>query len=889
MALCVDGVWRGSSRTAPDGGTTCCVGDVHSVAEQLGDQTSVSGLSTASAGAGELEQRFLELAALNGLFSRHAWLLANVGNQVIEYRLFCFLALSWNHLDGLFFGRALAYADAAAHAVHRGNSHGEFVVFQALADHLRGLQASRCSSNLFFGQRERTDGRVRADIRAAVALDALGLVPLRNHNGYAAFLISGSALLEGTVSMRNECGYRQAVAVHLADRLHDVLDHGDQLGRTFNVLFSLVVLSGCPVSRNVDLDIVVEAGVDGVVVHLHDSLALLGEAAGRCILHVTDRVLFWQNVCQSEEGRLQDGVGAFAQTDLDCLVDRVDGVQLDVVLGDVAFCFSRHVLVELFRSPLAVDQEDAARFYVANHLVALGYIGRVVAGNKVSLVDVVWALDRLVAKAQVRDGDTAGLFGVILEVCLYIFIGVVADDLDGVLVRTNSTVAAQAPELALDGAFCSGVRRFLLFQRQVGNVVVDAQGESCFRSILCKLFINGEDAGRGGVLGAQTIAAADDGSLASSFAHRRHNIQVQRLCVSAWLFGAVQNSDLGRGLRNSSQQVFCRERTVQSYFYKTNLLALCGQVVDYFLGDVADGAHRDDDAVSVRCAVVVEQLIVGAQLGVDLAHVLLNDSRNCLVVLVAGLAVLEEDVAVLVGTAHGWVLRVECAFAECFYCIHVAHLFEVFIVPNLDLLDLVGGAEAVEEVDERNAALDGSQVRNSAQVHNFLRVCLSQHGKAGLAAGVNVGVVAEDVQRVGSNGSRGNMEYRWQQFAGDLVHVRDHQQQALRRGVGGGQRAGVQRAVYSTCGASLRLHLHYLNGGAEDVLLSLCRPLIHIVSHRAGWSDRVDTGNFGKRVGYIRGRVVAVHGFHRSSHNVLFLLDRFCWMLCSSISHIPTL
>ena len=149
-------------------------------------------------------------------------------------------------------------------------------------------------------------------------------------------------------------------------------------------------------------------------------------------------------------------------------------------------------------------------FTSLNHLVALGYIRRVVAGNKVSLVDVVGALDRLVAKAQVRDGDTAGLLGVILEVCLYIFIGVVADNLDGVLVRTNSTVAAQAPELALDGAFCSGVRRFLLFQRQVGNVVVDAQGESCFRSILCKLFINGEDAGRGGVLGAQTIAAADD-------------------------------------------------------------------------------------------------------------------------------------------------------------------------------------------------------------------------------------------------------------------------------------------------------------------------------------------------------------------------------------------
>ena len=340
---------------------------------------------------------------------------------------------------------------------------------------------------------------------------------------------------------------------------------------------------------------------------------------------------------------------------------------------------------------------------------------------------------------------------------------------------------------------------------------------------------------------------------------------MQRLCVSAWLFGAVQNSDLGRGLRNSSQQVFCRERTVQSYFYKTNLLALCGQVIDNFLGDVADGAHRDDDAVSVRCAVVVEQLIVGAQLGVDLAHVLLNDSRNCLVVLVAGLAVLEEDVAVLVGTAHGWVLRVECAFAECFYCIHVAHLFEVFIVPNLDLLDLVGGAEAVEEVDERNAALDGSQVRNSAQVHNFLRVCLSQHGKAGLAAGVNVGVVAEDVQRVGSNGSRGNMEYRWQQFAGDLVHVRDHQQQALRRGERRGERAGLQRAVHGTGGAGFGLHLRDADRLTKEILAIVRSPVIRNFRHRGRRGDRVDRCHFAERISDVADSSIAVNG-HFLSH-----------------------
>ena len=80
------------------------------------------------------------------------------------------------------------------------------------------------------------------------------------------------------------------------------------------------------------------------------------------------------------------------------------------------------------------------------------------AGDEVGLIDVVRALDELVAEAQVADGDAAGLLGVVLEVSLDELIGVVADDLDGVLVRADGAVAAETPELALNGALCRGVR-----------------------------------------------------------------------------------------------------------------------------------------------------------------------------------------------------------------------------------------------------------------------------------------------------------------------------------------------------------------------------------------------------------------------------------------------
>ena len=120
------------------------------------------------------------------------------------------------------------------------------------------------------------------------------------------------------------------------------------------------------------------------------------------------------------------------------------------------------MVVKLVKIPLAVDKEYAARLNIVNHLVALCYIRRVVAGNKVGLVYVIWALYRLIAEAQVRNCDTARLLRVILEVSLNILIGMVADDLNGVLVSADCTVAAESPEFALDSTLGSGVRSLFL-------------------------------------------------------------------------------------------------------------------------------------------------------------------------------------------------------------------------------------------------------------------------------------------------------------------------------------------------------------------------------------------------------------------------------------------
>ena len=64
---------------------------------------------------------------------------------------------------------------------------------------------------------------------------------------------------------------------------------------------------------------------------------------------------------------------------------------------------------------------------------------------------------------------------------------------------------------------------------------------------------------------------------------------------------------------------------------------------------------------------------------------------------------LEEDVAVFCHTACNGCVGIEGAFAEFGDGLAVNQRFEVFLLYHFDFLDFMRCAEAVEEVDERNA------------------------------------------------------------------------------------------------------------------------------------------------------------------------------------------
>ena len=470
-ALLVHRVGGGGSTAAPDGGAAGGVGDVHPVAEELGDQLDIGSLAAAGAGAGELEERLLELAALHGLLGEGEGLFGDVLQAVVKDLLLVQLALQGLHGESLGLGRAGLDAGAAAGAVQHGNGHGIGVDLAALAPHVVHLGALGGIHHFVGIHDHGTDAGVGTDIGADVALDAVVLVPGRNLDGDAPLFKGSGALGQGAVGPGHELGDGDGVAAHGVGGDHDVLDVLGQL-RPVGVDGGGdgLVLGVGPADGHGDLLDPFDAGIHGVVVAHDDVHTLVAVALDDGVLHVLDGLVHGDDLGQLEEGGLEDGVGPVAHAQFDGLVSGVADEDPDVVLGQVTLGGGGQVLLQLLEVPGTVEQEGAAGLDVLDD-VELLHVGSQVAGHEVGLGDIVGSLDLVLTKTQVADGHAAGLFGVVLEVRLNLHVGVVADDLDGVLVGAHGTVAAQTPELDLDGALGRGVGGLVLLQRQVGHVV----------------------------------------------------------------------------------------------------------------------------------------------------------------------------------------------------------------------------------------------------------------------------------------------------------------------------------------------------------------------------------------------------------------------------------
>ena len=230
------------------------------------------------------------------------------------------------------------------------------------------------------------------------------------------------------------------------------------------------------------------------------------------------------------------------------------------------------------------------------------------------------------------------------------------------------------------------------------------------------------------------------------------------------------------------------------------------------------------------------------------------------------LAGLEENVGVLRGAAEDGTVRRKGALAVRFHQLGGDQRPQIVVRQFFDLADLVRGAEAVEEVQEGNARLERGGLRDEGKVHHFLDGIRRQQAEARRARRHHVAVVAENREGVRGQGARRDVQHRRRQLTGDLKHVGNHQQQALRGRKGDAQRSGLKRAMQRTRSASFALHLDHVRNRTPDVGFDLRRPLIRPLSHGRRRRDGINGNYFIDAVSDAGSRLVPVNGYLASSH-----------------------
>ncbi|MPM40206.1 hypothetical protein SDC9_86846 [bioreactor metagenome] len=723
---------------------------------------------------------------------------------------------------------------------------------------------------------------------ALVALDALVRIPLWNHHGYAALFKPGGAVFPGAVQavilFKGRDGNLVAfLAVH-GD--HHVSDEAG------NVLFRCVVV-GChgPFGGDFKLPHIGQAAVHGGIVHIGDLLTGFFEIALiNAVLHLLDRQIQRDDVGQLKESGLQHGVRAVSKANLPGNGGGVDDVHLRMLPGKVALHLAGNVGGQVGVAPAAVQKEGPAVLQVGGDVV-LAKVRRLVQRHKVRGIHHVRRTDGVFPKAQMGLGQSAGFLGIVGKIGLGIHVRRKADGGNRILVGAHGAIAANSPDLA-GGFALLGDGDFFIRQRGEGHVVHNADGEVVLGRFACQVVVHGDNLPRGGILGGQAIPAAHHLHAGTVAVQNAFHVLIERLAHAAGLLGPVQHRHLFDGLGQNGQEMLGGEGTVQMHLNHAHLAAMGIEIVHRLLHGFGGGAHENHALGGIRCAIVVKQLVIPARELVDLVHIALDDGGEHGIVLVAPLAALEENIGVDGGAPGGGMLGVQSVFAERQQLVVVHQLGKIVIIQRVDLLHLMRSAEAVEKVQEGMACLDRGEMGHGAQIHRLLRRGGRQHAEADHAAAHGVGMIAENGQAMDRDGAGGHMEHAGQEFSGDFIHRRDHQQQALRRGIGGGQGAGLQRAVAGAGRAGLGLHLNDLNGFSENIFLSVGRPSVHLLRHRGGGRDGENAGDFRKRVGYVCGSRIAVHDNTFLTHSLLpfFLLsgDRcFAWDFAPPMRNFP--
>ena len=686
------------------------VGHDHPVAEELGDELEVWSLTAAVAGERELEERLEHLGTLDRVMCDQAPIERWDRLEEFPVRpLDIAMRSSGLEVDGLVLdlglalGRADVHADAAAGAIVRGHLDGDPVVQQVAGLEFLGLEARRRALDGRGRVDLHPDCGVRADHRALAAVDADRRIPDRELQGDGPLLEPGGARRERPVD--REGRDREPVAVashqHRRDRLDEVRRVGGHDGRKG-------VAGRGRTERHV-----AEASdrrVDGRKVLVHDRLAALGVGLLHEGLDALDRLCRRQHAREMEEAGLHDRIDACAHARLGGHGEGVDDPEVDLLVDQVPLDVDRQAIPDLVRPVRRVEEERRAGLGEVEDL-DLVEEPELVARDEIRRVDEIGRLRLDGPEAEMRDRGPAGLLGVVHEEALGEEIGAFADDLHGGMVGADGSVRAETEEQGLHLA--RGARGAVVHvdrQAQVRHVVIDADREVALGAVRRQLVEHGPDHARGHFLGRKTVSAADHAGHRRErgllgvhpLGERRDHGLVERLPDGAGLLGPVEDGDRRDGLGERGDERIGRERLEEPDHDDTDLLAGGDESIHRLLHRARGGADDHDDAVGVGRAVVVDEAVVAAGVLCELGHHLGHDAGHGVVEQVRGLAGLEERVRVLGRTADEGRVGGHAAGPEGKHVIVADERSDDIVPHDRDLVELMGGAEPVEEVQERD-------------------------------------------------------------------------------------------------------------------------------------------------------------------------------------------
>ncbi len=797
MPLCCHRVRRRGQVAAVDRGAAGGVGDDRAIAEELAHQLHVRRLATAGAGPGVLEERLGELAPLDRLQLQAPAVQLGEFEEVVEpFPLTVEMIGLGLHVDCPVFhlflrmGGADVDTDPASRAVVRRHLNGQILPVELTAGCALPLEAGRGHGSpvrLEFLRIVDLDpnGGVGAHEGAAGAVDADVWIPDRDVLCDRALLVLGGAGREGAVDGKGRNRKQVALAFHHdgGDPLHEV-----RCNVRYHRALDDLLVGGV---GYLHLGQTVEASFDRRDVAADDHLAPLAVGLLDLRLDGVDRLVGGNDPGDCEEAGLEHGVDPSAEPDVSSDALGVNDPERQLLVDDLTLHIAGEVIPHVVRTVRAIEEEGRS-FCGFRQYVDLLEEDPLVTRNERCVVYQVGGRDRVRGEAEMRDGLGPGFLGVVFEVALHVEIRVLSDDLHRALVCAHGPVRPQAVEQGPLHRVWLLPSAGVVVDAQMSDVVVDADREAPSRLLLAQLVEDPHDHCRCEFLGGEAVPAG----------HRRHgpllldlggeHVEIQRVAGRTRFLRSIEHRHRRGGARHRVEKSGGVEGSIEPDDDGADLLTRGVEGGNGLAYGSRSRPHDDDDPFGIGRADVVEQPVRPPRQLRPAIHLLLDDVRSCVIEGVARLARLEEHVRILRRTTNHRVVRIEGANSMLCDQMLVDHPRQHLAAGELDLCHFVAGAEAVEEVEEGDPASQGRGMGDGGEILGLLDRSRRQHRPPGLTGAHDIGVVTEDRECVGGDRSGGDVDHGRRELAGDLVHVGQHQQQALGRGEGRRQRPGLE-------------------------------------------------------------------------------------------------